>query len=99
MPNAIIIQHPPKRKTRCDYPGIPMPTLKNEIELNEVFSGSKVIAITINHKEMTSEELKRTITEYEEKFKLPTTDVLRYGCEKLINRLFEIFPKLPKGIA
>ena len=96
MPNALIIQHPPKRKNRCDYPAIPMPTLKSEIELNEVFSRSQVIAITINHEDMTDEELENTIAEYEERYKLPTTDVLKYGCDKLVKALLEVFPALQK---
>jgi uncharacterized NAD-dependent epimerase/dehydratase family protein len=94
MPNAIIIQHPPKRKNHCDYPDIPMPTLESEIELNEVFSKSKVIAITLNHEEMTDDELKDTIVDYEKRFRLPTTDVLKFGCQKLINMLFLTFPEL-----
>jgi len=96
MPNALIIQHPPKRKNRCDYPAIPMPTLKSEIELNEVFARSKVIAITINHDDMTDDELENMIAEYEDSYKLPTTDVLKYGCDKLIKSLFKEFPELPK---
>jgi len=96
MPNALIIQHPPKRKNRCDYPAIPMPTLKSEIELNEVFARSKVIAITINHDDMTDDELENMIEEYEDSYKLPTTDVLKYGCDKLIKSLFKEFPELPK---
>lgn len=94
IPNAIIIQHPPKRKTRCDFINIPMPTLKSEIELIEAFAKSKVIAITLNHEEMTSEELNSTILEYERDFKLPTTDVLIHGCQKLVNKIYEIFPVL-----
>ena len=97
MPNAIILQHPPKRKNHCDYPNIPMPTLESEIELAEVFSRSKVIAITLNHEDMTDEEIKETITEYEKRYQLPTTDVLKYGCEKLVKRLFEVFPERSKG--
>jgi len=96
MPNALIIQHPPKRKNRCDYPAIPMPTLKSEIELNEVFARSKVIAITINHDDMTDDELENIIAEYEDSYKLPTTDILKYGCDKLIKSLFKEFPELPK---
>ena len=84
MPDAIILQHPPKRKNHCDYPGIPMPTLESEIELIEVFSKSKVIAITINHEDMTDDEVEKTIVEYEYKYELPTTDVLKYGCDKLL---------------
>jgi len=96
MPNALIIQHPPKRKYRCDYPTIPMPTLESDIELNEVFARSKVIAITINHEDMNDDELENIIVEYEDRYKRPTTDVLKYGCDKLIKTLFEEFPELSK---
>ncbi len=95
-PDAIIIQHPPKRKSRCDFPTIPMPTLETEIELNEVFSKSKVIAITINHEDMTEDELENIIAEYEEKYKLPVTDILKYGTDKIIEKICEVFPKILK---
>ena len=45
---------------------------------------------------MTDEEVNETITEYEGKFKLPTTDALKYGCEKIVTKLFEVFPELSK---
>jgi len=99
MPNAIILQHPPKRINHCDYPGIPMPTLESEIELLEVFSKSKVIAITLNHEDMTDEEVKNTIVEYEYRYELPTTDVLKHGSGKLVQTLFELFPELQKSAA
>ncbi len=95
-PDAIILQHPPKRKNHCDYPDIPMPTLESEIELIEIFSQSKVIAITINHEDMTDAEVRNTIVEYESKKGLPTTDVLKFGCDKLVNTLFTLFPELQK---
>jgi uncharacterized NAD-dependent epimerase/dehydratase family protein len=94
VPDAVILQHPPKRKNHCDYPTLPMPTPESEIELIEVFSKTKVIAITINHEDMTDDELENTIVEYEKKYRLPTTDILKYGCDKLIKKLFEIFPEL-----
>jgi len=93
-PDAIIIQHPPKRKNRCDFPSIPMPALKYEIKLNELFSKSKVIAITLNNDDMTDAELEETIIEYEERYKLPTTDVLKYGSDKIIKRIYEVFPEI-----
>jgi len=93
-PRAIILQHPPKRKDRCDFPGIPMPTLESEIELIEVTSGAKVIAITLNHEDMTDQEIDDTVIEYERRFGLPTTDVLKHGCDKLVKSLCEEFPEL-----
>lgn len=96
-PDAVILQHPPKRENHCDYPTIPMPTLESEIELIEVFAKTKVIAITINHEDMTDVEVKDTINEYESRYKLPTTDVLKFGCDKLVETLFNVFPELQKG--
>lgn len=96
LPSAIIIQHPPKRKNHCDYPKLPMPTLESEIKLNELFSKSKVIAITLNHEDMTDHELENMIVEYESKYKLPTTDVLKYGCDKIIKKIYEVFPGILK---
>ncbi|MCD6578673.1 DUF1611 domain-containing protein [bacterium] len=98
-PRAIIVQHPPKRKNIGDFPYIPMPTLESEIELLEVFSRSKVIAITLNHEDMTDEEIKETIAEYEKKLQLPTTDALKYGCKKLVKRIFKVFPELHSSLS
>jgi uncharacterized NAD-dependent epimerase/dehydratase family protein len=94
VPNAIILQHPPKRTHHCDYPDIPMPTLASEIALIEVFSKAPVIAITINHEDMTTAELTETIVEYESVYTLPTTDVLQCGCDKLVNTIRDTFPEL-----
>ncbi len=94
--DAIIIQHPPKRKIRCDFPTIPMPTLESEIKLNEMFSKSKVIAITLNDEDMTDTELRSTIAEYEDKYKIPVTNVLKYGCDNIIKKIGEVFPKILK---
>ena len=94
MPDAIILQHPPNRKNHCDYPKIPMPTIESEIELLEVFSKSNVIAITINHEDMTDVEVENQIREYEYKYELPATDVLKHGSAKLVKKIYELFPHL-----
>jgi len=97
MPSAIIVQHPPKREYRCDFLNFPMPTLESEIELLELFTKSKVIAITLNHEDMTDSEVENSIIEYEFKYERPTTDVLKFGSEKLVNQLFDIFPELQES--
>jgi uncharacterized NAD-dependent epimerase/dehydratase family protein len=73
-----------------------MPTLESEIKLIETFSEAKVIAVTINHEGMSDSEIEQVIVEYEDKFKLPTTDVLKQGCGKLIHTLFKAYPELRK---
>ncbi len=34
--------------------------------------------------------------EYEYNYELPATDVLWHGCDKLVKKLLEVFPKLKK---
>jgi uncharacterized NAD-dependent epimerase/dehydratase family protein len=53
-----------------------------------------VIALTVNHEDMTEKEVDDTVAEYEHTYGLPTTDVLKHGCEKIVSRLLEVFPRL-----
>lgn len=94
VPDAVIIQHPPKRKNHCDYSEIPMPNLADEIKLIELFSNSRVIAITINHEDLNDEELEAVVMDYEYRFQLPSLDVLKHGCGKLVKVLVNEFPEL-----
>jgi uncharacterized NAD-dependent epimerase/dehydratase family protein len=98
MPDGIILQHPPARKSRCDFPGLSMPTVASEIELIETISQAKVMAITLSHEDMTEEEILETIVDYERRLQLPTSDVLSHGCQKLVQALSDHFPKLDKKI-
>jgi len=93
-PQAIILQHPPKRKVLGDFPFMPMPDLQEEINLIEHYGNTKVIAITLNHENMTDEEIDQTIVEYEKKLHLPVSDVLKKGDEKIINAIIDFFPSL-----
>lgn len=93
-PGAIIVQHPPKRKVLGDFNYLSMPSIEDEIHLLETFSKSQVIAITINHENMSDNEIENTVIEYEAQLQLPTTDVLKHGCSKLITRILELYPEL-----
>lgn len=98
MPDGIILQHPPGRKFRCDFPHLAMPTVESEIQLIEAISQSQVIAIALNHENLTEKEIQKIIKSYENHFHLPTTDVLTYGCQKLIQALSDRFPTLNRHI-
>jgi uncharacterized NAD-dependent epimerase/dehydratase family protein len=95
-PGAVIVQHPPKRQQLGDFNFMKMPTLESEIELIERFSDTKVIAVTINHENMTDSEVDNVIIQYEDQFEIPATDVLLHGCDKLITSILETFPELKK---
>lgn len=91
-PQAVILQHPPKREYLSDFPFIKTPpSVKSEIELIEHFAQTKVIGITLNHEEMNEQEIEATINEYEQVFQLPTTDVLKKGADKIVDRIIEYF--------
>ncbi len=98
MPDGIILQHPPSRKFRCDFPLLAMPMVESEIQLIEAISSSKVIAIALSHENLTDKEVLEIIEDYEKHFRLPTTDVLKYGCEKLVQMLTNHFPKLKQKL-
>ncbi len=98
MPDGIILQHPPARKFRCDFPHLAMPTVEGEIKLIEAISPARVMAIALSHENLKEKEIISIIEDYEQRFKLPTTDVLSYGCRKIVQTLVKNFPKLNQKI-
>jgi uncharacterized NAD-dependent epimerase/dehydratase family protein len=98
MPDGIILQHPPAREFRCDFPTLLMPTIESEIQLIETIANTRVLAIALSHENLATEEILSTIQQYETRLNLPTTDVLSYGCQKLIQSLAVHFPKLSQKI-
>lgn len=98
MPDGVILQHPPARQFRCDFPHLAMPTVESEIQLIEAISQSQVMAIALSHENLTDEEIPKIIKDYENRLRLPTTDVLKYGCQKFIQTLGNSFPKLNQKI-
>ncbi len=98
MPDGIILQHPPARKLRCDFPDLAMPTVASEIKLIESISQTSVMAIALSHEDLESGEILEVIADYEEQFQLPTTDVLSHGCQKLVQALGNNFPQLKQKI-
>lgn len=94
MPDGVILQHPPARKFRCDFPHLRMPTVESEIKLIEAISPARVMAIALSHEGLVDKEILHIIERYEQQFQLPTTDVLSSGCQKLVQALADNFPRL-----
>ncbi|MGB3300791.1 MAG: DUF1611 domain-containing protein [Phormidesmis sp.] len=94
MPDGVILQHPPARKVRCDFPNLPMPTIEHEIQLIEAISSAQVLAIALSHEGLSLDEIPAIAKHYEKQLQLPTTDVLSDGCQKLIKALAVRFPTL-----
>jgi len=97
-PDAIILQHAPKRKMRGDFPELAMPTVGSEIHLLETFSDAKVIGITLNHDDMTDQDVDDVIEQYEEEFSLQTTDALKKDSKDLVSMVLSAFPVLEEKL-
>jgi uncharacterized NAD-dependent epimerase/dehydratase family protein len=95
-PDGVILQHPPARKSRCDFPNLKMPTVESEIKLIEAISQTNVMAITLSHEDLSEKQILCIIADYEKKYQLATTDVLSHGCQKLVQALSHQFPELKK---
>ncbi|SHG62872.1 Uncharacterized conserved protein, NAD-dependent epimerase/dehydratase family [Cognatishimia maritima] len=94
QPDAVILQHAPKRAHRCDFPNMPMPTPASEIALIEAFSDTKVIGVTLNHEGMSEAEITTTIASQTEKLRLPVTDALSRPSARLLAMVVAAYPGL-----
>ena len=94
QPQAVILQHAPKRAHRCDFPTMPMPEPKSEIALIEAFSSTRVIGITINHEEMTDAEIGHAIDSLSSDLDVPVTDALARPEVHLADMVLAAFPHL-----
>jgi uncharacterized NAD-dependent epimerase/dehydratase family protein len=97
-PAGVIVQHAPKRLVLGDFPMMPMPTVASEIALIEAFADTRVIGVTINHEDMTGDELTASIAEHRLGLGLPVTDPLTRPGSDLVEMVLAAFPALqPSG--
>ena len=82
--DGVILQHAPSCRVYDGFDNYPMGSLDREIQLIELLAQRPVIALTINHENMTREEVEETVAAYEQRYQRPTVDVLWHGCDKLV---------------
>ena len=100
QPQAVILQHAPGRKRMADFPDVPMPKPKREINLIQTFSDTKVIGLTINHENMSDADVTTAILIYELQLGIPATDALTRPTDRLVDMVLGAFPELePKPAA
>jgi uncharacterized NAD-dependent epimerase/dehydratase family protein len=93
-PQAVIVQHAPKRAVLSDFPMMPMPTAMSEIALIEAFADTKVIGVTVNHELMDDDEIGDAIDALESETGLPATDPLTRPLDRLVEMVVLAFPEL-----
>ncbi len=86
-PDYVILQHAPKRIEYDGFPGYILHPIKEQINAIETISGKKVIAITVNHEEMTKEEIQPACDKLTQETGLPAFDVLANGAAPLVSLL------------
>lgn len=95
-PNGVILQHAPKRTHRCDFPEMAMPDPATEINLIQTFADTKVIGLTLNHENMSEDEVDSAIKKYELELGIPATDALTKSPDLLVEMTLAAFPELTK---
>ncbi|QDU67926.1 DUF1611 domain-containing protein [Engelhardtia mirabilis] len=93
-PQAVVLQHAPGRRHRCDFEQMPMPDPASEIRLIETFSDTKVIGLTLNHEHLTEIQVDAAIEQYERELGIPATDALTRPTERLVQMVLAAFPEL-----
>lgn len=95
-PHAVIMQHAPMRVNYDGgFPEHAGPDLKKELDaLMSFSSGIPLLAITINHEDMSETEVAKTIKKYEQEYGIPVSDVLLEGPDKIVDAILDSFPSI-----
>ena len=95
-PDIIVLQHAPARMEYDGFPGYPIQPLAQQIEVIELLSGKPVAAVTINHENLSSEQVPLVCSAIKPVAGLPAFDVLRDGPQELIAFLVAFLKKVKK---
>ena len=97
-PDGVILQHAPGRMHRCDFEAMEMPSPQSEINLIQAFADTKVIGLTLNHENMTDDEVSDAIIAYESQLCIPVTDALSRPTERLVQMILSAYPMLARKL-
>jgi uncharacterized NAD-dependent epimerase/dehydratase family protein len=86
-PDLIVLQHAPARKEYDGFPGYPIQPLPYQIKALEIISGKPVVAITINHEDLSPEKIPTICADIEKETGLPAYDVLLDGAHGVAQTL------------
>lgn len=87
-PDFVVLQHAPMREEYDGFPGYKLHSLPEQINAIETISGKKVIAITVNHELMETEDIAAACLKITQETGLPAYDVLHSGAAELV-KLFQ----------
>lgn len=82
-PDAVVLQHAPARIDYDGFPGYPIQPIERQIEAVELISERPVVAIAVNHENLTPEELAAAMDDLRARTGLPVSDPLGDGAGAL----------------
>ncbi|MBI4161369.1 MAG: DUF1611 domain-containing protein [Acidobacteria bacterium] len=86
-PDAVILQHAPRRREYDGFPGYPIHPLDRQIRAIEILSDRPVVAITVNHEGMAPAEVPAACAAIARETGLPACDPLPDGAGPLVEVL------------
>ncbi len=86
-PEAIVLQHAPARAEYDGFPGYSLHPLKKQIEALELISGKPVVAITLNHENLSPEQLPELCRTIRADTGLPACDPILDGLDVVVQAL------------
>jgi len=84
-PDIVVLQHAPARKEYDGFPGYPIKPLAHQISVIEMISDRPVVAVTINHEDLSIEKVPLICEAITSVTGLPTVDVLLEGAGPLVD--------------
>ena len=95
-PTHMILCHLAHKNTLRSPDWVKVPNLLSFIKLNEelanvlgTYANSKVVGVSLNTSRLDEEEAKNYIEKVEKETGLPAADVIRFGGEKIFNKIIE----------
>ena len=83
-PDLVVLQHAPARKEYDGFSGYPIQPLSRQIEAIQILSGKPVVAVTVNHEDLTDDQVPAVCKAIEMVVGLPALDVLRDRADRLV---------------
>jgi len=92
-PDIVILQHAPARIDYDGFPGFRIHSLSKQIQTIELLSDKPVVAITINHENMSKTAVQSICQQITAETGLPAADLLLDGVDKIIKVLVSYLKK------
>ncbi len=86
-PDVIVLQHAPARTHYDGFPAYPLHPLPHQIRALELVSEKPVVAVTVNHEQLTPAQARAACETIRRETGLPAVDVLLDGAESLVETL------------